>query len=516
MADPRLAHVFVLMLENRSFDHAFSASAAWAAFPTSIRRWATAVQMAAWLGLSADAPLSLRPDPPHEFQNVARQLHGGDGGLEDAIDMGGFALSYADAASRSSLPVDPRAVLRCMAPASVPVLRELARSYAVCDRWFSSLPGPTWPNRFFVHAATSGGLYCSPSTARTISSELLATGFDFANGTLYDRLDAAGLWWRVYHGDDLPQVQSLRGMTTRRLFTDHFEHYDQFLLDIAKPGYPYAYTFIEPAYGDTATGSIDHDFSGGDSTHPVGSIADGERLVSEVYRAIRTSPIWESSLLIITWDEHGGFFDHVVPPAAVPPGDEPRYASHNPPENPALGGLVGSPAFAFDRYGVRVPALVISPYIRAGTVHSQVLDHTSIIATVLRNYGLQPLTARDAAAQDLLPLLTLDQPRVGPLDAPVQLPPPASSEVPQAPAQPPPADAPLSPTTGSFLHLAMQTDLQLISIPDQVQLATTVPAITSSAAAQAYISQVAAKIAQHERIAGAAGLDTIQTPDRAS
>jgi phospholipase C len=513
MSDDRIRHVFVLMLENRSFDHLLGFSGVPGIDPPTPAQAVVDGATGELVAATPTASLAISPDPPHEYQNVVKQLGGEGGSYAAGVTMGGFIDSYRDAGRKTTTPFDPRSIMGCQPAGAVPVLTALARQFAVCTRWFSSLPGPTWPNRFFVHAATSGGLFRSPSAGATIGSELLGPGFTFQNGTIFDRLDQGRCWWRVYHGDDLPQVQAIAGMTTKRLFTDHFERFSAFVADVSKPDYPFAYTFIEPNYGHDATSDITIDFSGGDSEHPVGSVGAGERLIKTVYEAIRQSPLWSSSLLVITYDEHGGFFDHVVPPAAVPPGDDPRNAKSNPPEDPSIGGTLGTPAFPFDRYGVRVPAVVISPYIEPGTVSETIYDHTSIVATVLRHLGLPALTARDAAAQDLLGLLTRAQPRTSSDDAPTTLPDPVQS--PPPPAAPPASapDAPLDPVTAGFVHLAAQTDLQLSAIPEQVHLADRVQGIDTQADALTYIGEVKAKMAYHDLLTQKTGFGSLVSPD---
>jgi phospholipase C len=510
MPDPRIRHVFVLMLENRSFDHMLGFSG----IPGIDGLAGSESNVDAATGrvvrVSPDAPLALPTDPPHEYQNVMRQLCGAGGSYAKGVTLSGFVDSYRDALAKAAHPYDPADIMRCQPPAQVPALVTLAREFAVCDRWFSSLPGPTWPNRFFVHAATSGGLFRSPSAAETVSSELVGPGFTFRNGTIFDRLTSARQWWRVYHGDHLPQVQAINGMLSKRMFTDHFEDFAEFAADVAKADYPFAYTFIEPNYGHDSSVNVAIDFARGDSDHPVGSVAGGESLIKKVYEAIRSSPIWASSLLIITYDEHGGFYDHVAPPAAVPPGDGQRNAKHNPPEDPALGGEVGTGDFAFDRYGVRVPAVIVSPYIARGTVAHEVFDHSSIVATVLRDHGLAPLTERDRQANDVRSLLTLTQPRT---DAPASLPDPvyAVSATPTAPT-PTPSDAALDPVTASFTHLAAQADLQLSAIPERLHLVERLQNVSTKASALGYIAEVKAKMAYHDLLTQKKGLGSLLKP----
>jgi len=174
------------------------------------------------------------------------------------------------------------------------------------------------------------------------------------------------------------------------------------------------YTFIEPCYG----GFLSTDFASGNSMHPQDDVRAGDALIKQIYETLRNSELWQDTLLVITFDEHGGFFDHVPPPAAVPTGDDATYA------NPADD-------FSFNLYGVRVPAVVISAYTQKGTVigadpgdSTTVFDHTSILATVEARFGLPPLTERDQQANTLEAALNLDSPRT---DAPTTLPNPSAS-----------------------------------------------------------------------------------------
>ena len=208
----------------------------------------------------------------------------------------------------------------------------------------------------------------------------------------------------IYH-DSLPQTAGISSLRLEYVnpFTDRFREMSSFATDAAAGKLP-EYVFIEPNY-DTG-----HNYEQGNSMHPLNDIRKGEALVKQVYEALRASPIWDKVMLVITFDEHGGFYDHVPPPATVPTGDDQRYANHLHP-------------FGFDLLGVRVPALVISAYTGPGLVLGTVgqaatntYDHTSMLATVERRFGLAPMTLRDAAALTLEDALTLDVART--TDAP--------------------------------------------------------------------------------------------------
>ena len=453
----KIKHVFVLVLENRSFDHMLGVSTgtvdsdgglhpgigvdAVTGLPATVDGPATQTNTAndQVFQVRAGAPFVMPVDPPHEFCDVKLQLAStaitGEplddqcdySGVYPPLTMAGFVQSYAnqaavEAADPSSQQAgqaalaDLGAAMGCFTSAQVPVISALASQFAVCDRWFSALPGPTWPNRFFLHAATSGGLDRSPSTAEVIVSQL--DGYQFENGTVYDALDSESLDWRVYHGDAFPQVSALAGMDLITM-ADNFYDLGDLAGDLSDQDFSAAYVFIEPDYGHVLTHG--GNFQCGNSQHPIDDVTRGEALIKYVYESIRQSPHWDSSVLIVTYDEHGGFYDHVPPPAAVPPGDIID------PDNNAHG-------FRFDQQGVRVPAVIVSPWVPAvqpkglqgqncNLIDHTTYDHGSLLATLERLYGLPTLTARDAGASDFLHLLSADTIR----DAPLTLPEPADS-----------------------------------------------------------------------------------------
>jgi phospholipase C len=292
-------------------------------------------------------------------------------------------------ASTGNGKYNPSEIMKCYSASQLPVLNTLAKEFVICDNWYSSIPGPTWPNRFFAHAASSGGLDHSPSPADTIAWETV-NGFSFRNGTIYDRMNARNVPWRLYAGDHFPIVSGLKGINIGEV-----HEYSDFATDVAQPGYAASYTFIEPNYGHV----IPTDFKCGTSQHPLDDVTRGEMLIKCTYDALRQSPLWGTSMLIITWDEHGGFFDHVPPPPAVTPGDTATDDDNN------------QTGFTFEQLGVRVPALVVSPLIRRNLIDHRIYDHASIPATVEAAFGLTPLTRRDAAAEQLMSLVTLSSPR---------------------------------------------------------------------------------------------------------
>ncbi|CAM2141005.1 phospholipase C [Pararobbsia alpina] len=365
-----IRQIVVLMLENRSFDNLFGYMQPQAgpidglnpASPRTNPRTGGA-PVATW---SKDADPSAKtipdPDPGELFTDISAQLF--NGGLStEPPSMEGFANNYA---SHGGNPLN---IMHGFLPDDLPALTTLANEFALCDRWFASAPCQTWPNRFFVHCATAGGFE---------NNEVEHAPFPM--NTIFNELDGLVPWKIYFH--DFPQSALLSRLWGR---LDNFQLFDRFVAD-AKSGTLPGYSFIEPMYYPTLT-ELPNDM------HPPHNVGFGDALVAQVYNAVRSSPQWSSTMLIITFDEHGGCYDHVPPPAAVPPSI------------PAPGQV-----FAFDRYGVRVPAVVISPFtspmILRAPAGQAPFDHTSVIKTVRNCFGVgNSLTARDAIAPDLSPVL---------------------------------------------------------------------------------------------------------------
>ena len=205
------------------------------------------------------------------------------------------------------------------------------------------------------------------------------------HGTIFDALRRAKVPFRIYAGDGFPQVGLLSGIS----LYDDVEDFANFAGDINEPTYDAAYTFIEPRY-DTISQNLGLPFVN-NSQHPANSVELGEALIKTVYETIRNSPHWNQSMLIITWDEHGGFFDHVTPPPAAP------IPTGSPPKD-----IQGKDhGFMFDHYGPRVPAVVISPWCPQNMIEHRQLEHSFIPATIEQLFGLRPLTNRDAGVVGL-------------------------------------------------------------------------------------------------------------------
>jgi phospholipase C len=412
-------HIVVLMLENRSFDHmlGFLYSDSGNLSPTG----------AAFEGLTGaesnpgteGAAVSVSKiganrqyayympgaDPGEGYSATNSQLFSNANAPVPAIASNqgfvtdfSYTLGWEKTEKWSILPgTTANSIMGIFTPQMLPVLSGLARGYAVCDHWFGSVPTETLPNRAFVCAGTSQGHMDDTTTTYTCP-------------TIFGLLSKNDISWSIYGYIDPP--------LTRQDFPDttdadesHFGLFTDFQTAAAN-GTLAAYTFLEPSW-DAA----------GNSQHPNYNVALGEQLIHDVYYALRNGPNWNQTLLIITYDEHGGCYDHVPPPlGATPPDDS-----------------AGEYGFDFTRFGPRVPTVLVSPLIAPGTVfrvaaNAMPLDHTSILKTVEKRWNLPNLTARDAAAVDVGAVLTL---RTARTDDPL-----AGVVVPVAAAQNPNANKP--------------------------------------------------------------------------
>ena len=488
----------VLMLENRSFDHLLGF------FKTTnpnVNGLTGNESNQADPNSPGDPPIKVRRatsfvmpfDPGHEYYDVQVQLYGPLKDTDPSLPpignvpqqpaaMTGFVANAKAAVDYSG---DEAFVMDCFQPDQLPVLSTLATEFALFNFWYSSLPGPTWPNRFFVHAATSGGLLDSPSTAQIVE------GFSFQNDTIYERLDDADKSWRIYH-DGMPQTAGISSLRDEYInpLTENFSDIDDFFEDVAN-GDLADYNFIEPQY-DTG-----NNYSDGNSMHPLNDVRKGEDLVKRVYETLRNSPCWPDTMLLITFDEHGGFYDHVPPPATVPTGDDKEYFN-------------STDTFLFDRLGVRVPAIAISAYTAKGTVigtdpHdvSTVFDHSSVPATIEKFFGLEPLTNRDRSANTLEVALNLTTPRLTPADAPTVLPSPAPdlAVAGAVTANPIAADpkAPLSTNQKAMAALALACDMKITAPTYHPALVSNHQKLVQQNDASDYVQKVAKKISARRK-----------------
>jgi len=376
-------HLVVLMLENRSFDHMLgflkspeypiegltgnetNPPAAEGGLPVVVSRDAHSVH-------------DLNPDPGHDFIDVNVQIFGSKDGTLSGPTMQGFVQDYALVSNHMEQGAN---IMKCFTADTLPVLSTLAQQYAVCDHWYSSVPGPTIPNRLFAHAASSAGSVTQDAIA---SPAIVKTIFEVMD----DPENPSS--FRIY----APGASILMANLYLARHQQGFHPYGEFRNDCLKGDLP-EYTFIEPSYDDDVANGV---FA--TSQHPDFPVNQGEALISDVYNALRDGPQWQTTLLLIVYDEHGGIFDHVLPPAAV---KAPAFADL---PDPAPST---DPPFAFDRLGVRVPAVFVSPFMKAGTIISEPFDHCSIVATVRKLFCLDktPFNWREAQAATFENILNL-------------------------------------------------------------------------------------------------------------
>ena len=352
-----LKHIVVLMMENRSFDHMLGSLAA---VNPNIDGITAALSNPDTTGAQIQPqPLAqfqgqLDPDPDHHFPAVDLQIFGGDTSPTRTANMQGFIKSYFN---QQEDVAHSQKIMYYFAQNQLPVLTTIALEFAVFNRWFASIPGPTICNRAFAHYGTSFG---------RVDMNPIDINEPFK--AIYDRLIAAKHTAKLYYFDATSSTMEVANLLQHE--PELFGTYDQFLSDCQSGNLP-EYSFVEPNYND-------HDTDSGEAVandqHPDHNIQAGELFIASVYNAIKqNSNLWQSTALLVVYDEHGGIYDHVVPPAC-PPYQFTASA------NDTGTGL----PFAFDRLGVRVPAILISPWIPRGTIINRVFDHASIPATITK------------------------------------------------------------------------------------------------------------------------------------
>jgi phospholipase C len=375
-----------LMLENRSYDHYFGARSLLEGLPGD---GLTAGMTNPDLGGNPVAPFppdselsECVVDPPHTWASSHAQWNNG------AND--GFVREYqTDHATTAAAP------MQYLTRTELPISWELADAYTSCDRWFASLMGPTFPNRAYWHLGTSLGLDNNDAVMNALTAGV-------TQPTMFHRLVEAGVDWAFYYGSyaiaallATPgpfqlDIGPSDGTGNVRRFGDAESRVGQFFDDAAAGTLP-PVVYIDPAfdYND------DHA-----PAHPILA----QSLIAAVYTALARSPQWNNVLLVITYDEHGGFFDHVSPPQTAD-------------DTLAKFGVDG-----FQQLGFRVPTMVVGPYVKQGYVSSVQYDHTSVLKHLQTTFGLAPLTARIDAANDLLDCIDLERLAAGTPAPPIALP----------------------------------------------------------------------------------------------
>jgi phospholipase C len=380
-------HIIVIMMENRSFDHYFQK------LPENGQPDAN-VAPASYVNPDIDGTL-VKPtrdsslcilDPGHGWNATHREIAGGA--------MNGF-VTVNDETHEQPLPggtlemMSGRRALTYYEPADLPFMYWAANNYAIADNYFCSVPGPTWPNRMYLYGATSRG---------KTSNEFVMNN----ENTLFDAMSQRKVNWTIYW-------TSAPGFA---VFADRFFFYyngdesfertkafSQFFDDAAAGKLPQV-AFLDPAVGQSNPGRSDE--------HPPAIMQVGQDWLAKIVDAVAKSPNWDRTAIFITYDEHGGFYDHVPPPKACPPDD---YAPEKRP-NDEPGG--------FDMYGPRVPLVVISPYAKKKFVSHHVYDHTSIVRFIEARFVIPALTNRDANAEAPWEMFDFDNP---PNQAPPVVPP---------------------------------------------------------------------------------------------
>lgn len=322
--------IVVLCMENRSFDHYLGSLRLKEGKPID---GLTGLESNLARGGERIAPFQLDTftpaDPPHSWDAAHAQWNHGRND--------GFVLAHAGPNEREAMGYYVRAQL--------PVLYALADASAICERWFCSVLGPTWPNRFYLHGGTSNGVKRNAPVTRFTS--------------VFELLSDAGITSRNYFHD----VPWCSGAYFKFKGVAGIERF----FDDAAAGLLPSFSVIDPQFFGASA----------NDDHPDHDVQLGQVLIASVYNALARSPQWGQCLFVITYDEHGGFFDHVAPPAAVDDRAE------------------------FAQLGFRVPSIVAGPFVRRGCAVSTVLEHASILRTLETRFGIPALTARASAANDL-------------------------------------------------------------------------------------------------------------------
>lgn len=398
MYDGPIKHVVVLMMENHSFDHVlgrFPGIGTLATTPQCLpdpRDNGASCCTYAWNAWAID------PCPNHAHANVMAQLYGQAAmGRQppwpNPAPMSGFLTDYYAGVNYTSsypqgtptTPGDPALLMGGFAPGELPVTTALAQQFTVCTNWFASVPGPTGPNRLFANCASAGGYAGGAYQGSTMPIQLAALTSVFA------RLEANQRTWQIYHEDaDFAPELVLDTVRDQPSAIAADPGFARFLCDAAN-GTLADYVFLTPSLPN--------------SQHDSWDARQGDTTIGCIYQALIDSPLWEETLFLVTYDEHGGHFDHVPPPLTYTNDGGEQVTIANPDGNQwtadAWGADFVGPAFDFTCLGVRVPAIVVSAYTRAG-VDPTVYEHASISATLDAVFGIGTLTARDETANAFL------------------------------------------------------------------------------------------------------------------
>ena len=358
----QIKHVVVLMLENHSFDNVLGL----VPFESPGRSGVDGLTMRRGRLVNTNPG----PDGPVRAEHASSpcQLSGKPTQAWNASHIS-YDGGRNDGFVRASGPI----AMRFWDKRDLPFTYSLAKHFPIGQRYFCSVLAQTYPNRRFLFTGTASGLIATTAETFKVPAK---------NGTIWDRFDRYGIDYKVYY-QNAPTWAIVPGtVTAARGKRQHL--FDQFYPDVAAGKLP-AFTFLDPNYGTT-------------SEENPQDVQVGEQFVARVVNALMRAPTWKNTALFITYDEHGGYYDHVPPPKAIKPDNIPPML--------APGDRPG----AYDRYGFRVPLLVVSPYARKNYVSNVVQDHTSILAFVERKWNLPAMTFRDANAQPMTDYFDLRKP----------------------------------------------------------------------------------------------------------
>ncbi len=362
-----IKHVIYLLLENRSFDHVLGCFKQ--TYPQLEGVDEQALKQNSYGGAvyqqTAGSTPFLKFDPRHEHEHVVVQLANGNRGF-----VADYAQSYPKAQASDLLEV-----MKYRPLGGLPAIHALAGDFTICDHWYSSVPGPTWCNRLFALSGTSLGRVSMPNGIMDLNFHW------YDQATIFDRLNEKAISWKVYFGDFplsllFPHQWEADNAARYRPMTEFFRDVARFGND-RKPeeGLP-QFSFIEPSYCDPNA----------NDAHPPHDMSAADALVASIYNAIRSNEtLWNETLLIVGFDEHGGFYDHVTPPKTDPPDyhrDE----------------------YSFDQLGVRVPFLLVSPWVNK-SLFPNTLDHTSLLKYLIGKWSLGSLGQRCENAATFAPAI---------------------------------------------------------------------------------------------------------------
>ena len=371
MTDP-INHVVLLILENHSFDQMLGCFKSVHAPLEGVDPLSPGKNVDSKGDVFEQRPTSVRNtdlDPHHEMEHVQQQLAKGNSGF-----VSNFESCYPE-----STAAQRNYIMDYYPLGDLPGLHSLGRDFMICDRWHASVPGPTWPNRFFALTGTSSGQVDMPDDGAHQGD--LKGYLEQQQATIFDRLNEKHVPWKVYFSG-LPQSVVLGHQREPENMARYFRM-EQFFADAAGPEAEFpAVSVIEPDFMG----------AGQNDDHPPHDVMKAQKLIAAVYNAIRANgALWDSTLLVVFYDEHGGFYDHVPPPQAPPPDEHTGYP--------------------FDLFGVRVPAILVSPWVSRGFT-STLFDHTSVLRYLIDKWGLGSLGKRAAAANNIGTLITVQgQPR---------------------------------------------------------------------------------------------------------